>query len=312
MQPVSHISFSFQFLLSFVSLLIVVFVLGDIFYHVNPTFAPLDITIKESPNQPYSPVQYETDLKQASHLTSFAALPDCHHKAKALLPILAISRLLLNSSICSVEKHLLQTVFRVIYFFNCVKHMSLPVHTHSTWHNYFSPEAMSHLHGKHLMDLLSPSEEVFIRFVILVDLMHYHRHSLFTSLRKYKLLFSSEESKALSNFMDVYEGDKVESPSPFLVPPPTHKKIVKGFCSNDIALYMSIKKEVVNEHAICSKQTVVGKAAPFTFHFPEVDGKIKKEPDISSSDSKRKHQVISHVTACAMLMDSDPTGVYRV
>jgi hypothetical protein len=108
MQPVSHISFSFRFLLSFVSLLIVVFILGDIFYHVNSTFAPLDVTIKESPNQPYSPVQYETDLKQASCLTSFAALPDCHHKAEALLPILAISCLLLNSSICSVEKHLLR------------------------------------------------------------------------------------------------------------------------------------------------------------------------------------------------------------
>jgi hypothetical protein len=251
MQPVSHISFSFLFLLSFVSLLIVVFILGGIFYHVNPIFAPLDVTIKESPNQPYSSVQYETDLKQASCLTSFAALPDCHHKAKALLPILAISCLLLNSSTCSVEKHLLQTLFGVIYFFNHAKHMSLPVHTRSTRHNYFSPKAMTHLYGKCLMDLLSPSEEAFIRFVILVDLMRYHHHSLFISLCKYKLLFSSEESKAVSNFMDVYEGDKVESPLPFLVPPSTRKKIVKVFCSKDIALYMSIKKEVVNECAIC-------------------------------------------------------------
>jgi hypothetical protein len=112
--------------------------------------------------------------------------------------------------------------------------------------------------------------------------MSYHHHSLFISLRKYKLLFSSEESKAVSDFMDAYEG---------------------------IALYMSIKKNV-NERAICSQQTAVGKAAPFTFHFPEVDGKIKEEPDISSSGSKRKHQLISQVTACAMPMDSDPTGVY--
>jgi len=312
MQPVSHISFSFRVLLSFGCLLIVVSVLGDIFYHVDPTFAPLDVSIKESPNQPYSPVQYETDLQQASRLTSFAGLPDCRHKAEALLPILAISCLLFNSSTCSVEKHLLQTVFGVIYFFNRAKHMSLPVHTRSTRHNYFSPEAMTHLHGKHLMDLLSPSEEAFIRFVILVDLMRYHHHSLFISLHKYKLLFSSKESKAVSAFMDAYEGEKVESPSPFLVPPATCKKIVKGFRSKDIALYMSIKKEVVNERAICSEQTAVDKAAPFTFHFPEVDGKIKEEPDISSSGSKRKHQVISQVTACAMPMDSDPTGVYGI
>jgi hypothetical protein len=218
----------------------------------------------------------------------------------------------LNSSICSVEKNLLQTVFGVIYFFNHAKHMSLPVHTRSTWHNYFSPKAMTHLHGKHLMDLLSPSEEAFIRFVILVDLMHYHHHSLFISLHKYKLLFSSKESKAVSDFMDAYEGDKVESPSPFFVPSLTRKKIVKGFHSKDIALYMSIKKEVVNEHTIYFEQNAVGKAAPFTFHFPELNGKIKEEPDISSSGSKCKHQVISQVTACAMPMDSNPTGVYGV
>ena len=171
---------------------------------------------------------------------------------------------------------------------------------------------MSYLHGKRLMDLMSPSEEAFIRFVILVDLMRYHHHSLFISLRKYKLLFSSEESKAVSDFMDAYEGDKVESNSPFLVPPPTRKKIVKGFRSKDIALYMSIKKDVVNERAICSEQIAVGKAAPFTFHFQEVDVKIKEEPDIYSSGTKRKHQVISQVTACAMPMDSNPTGVYGV
>jgi hypothetical protein len=75
---------------------------------------------------------------------------------------------------------------------------------------------------------------------------------------------------------------------------------------------MSIKKDVVNERAICSEQIAVGKAAPFTFHFQEVDAKIKEEPDIYSSGTKRKHQVISQVTACAMPMDSDPTGLYGI
>jgi hypothetical protein len=142
--------------------------------------------------------------------------------------------------------------------------------------------------------------------------MRYHHHSLSISLRKYKLLFTSEESTAVSVFMDAYEGDKLESPLPVLVPSPTRKKIVKGFRSKDIALYMSIKKKVVNERAICSEQTAFDKTAPFTFHFPELDGKIKEEPDISSSGYKRKHQVISQVTASAMPMDSDPTCVYGV
>jgi hypothetical protein len=166
------------------------------------------------------------------------------------------------------------------------------------------------------MDLLSPSEEAFIRFVILVDLMRYHHHSLFVSVCKYQLLFSNEERKALANFMAGYEGEKVESPLPGLVPSPTRKKLVKGFCSKDIALYMWMKKQVVKERtlseSISSEQNAVGETAPFIFHFSEQAGLIKEDPDKSSSGSKRKHQVLSQVTACAMPMDSDPTGVYGV
>jgi hypothetical protein len=316
MQPVSHICFSFQLLLCFVPLLIVFF-LGDIFWHVDPTFAALDITVKESPHQPYSPVEYEPGLKDGCHLSSFACLTNPRHKAEALLPILAISCLLLNSSTCSVDKHLLQTVFGTIYFFNRAKLMSIPIFTRSSWHNYFSPEAMSHLHGNHLMDLMSPSKEAFIRFVILVDLMRYHHHSLFVSVQKYQLLFSNEERKALADFMAGYEGEKVESPPSGLVSSPTHKKLVKGFHTKDIALYMWMKKQVVKEctssESISSEQNaVLGETAPFTFHFPELAGLIKKDPDKSSSCSKRKHQVLSQVTACAMPMDSNPNGLYRI
>jgi hypothetical protein len=166
------------------------------------------------------------------------------------------------------------------------------------------------------MDLLSPSEEAFIRFVILVDLMRYHHHSLFVSVHKYQLLFSNEERKALANFMAGYEGEKVESSPSGLVPSPTRKKLVKGFCSKDIALYMWMKKQVVKERtlseSISSEQNAVGETAPFTFHFPELAGLIKEDPDKSSSGSKRKHQVLSQVTACAMPMDSDPNGLYGI
>jgi hypothetical protein len=316
MQPVSHVSFSFRVSLSFLSVLTVLFSLGDIFSHVDPTFAALDVTVKDIPHKPYSPVEFEPGLSDGCRLSSFSCLSNPRHKAEALLPILAISSLLLNSSTCSVDKHLLQTVFGAIYFYNRAKLLSIPIHTRATRRNYFSPEAMSHLQGKRLMDLMSPSEEAFIRFVILVDLMRYHHHSLFISLRKYQLLFNNEERKAVADFMSRYDGEKVESSSPGLVPSPTSKKIVKGFRSTDIALYMWMKKEVVKERttseSMSSNPNAVVETAPFTFHFPELVGLIKEEPDKSSSGSKRKHQLISHVPACAMPMDSHPNGLYGV
>jgi hypothetical protein len=77
-----------------------------------------------------------------------------------------------------------------------------------------------------------------------------------------------------------------------------------------------MKKQVVKEctssESISSEQNAVGKTAPFTFHFPELACLIKEEPDKSSSSSKRKHQVNSQVTACAMPMDSAPNGLYGI
>jgi hypothetical protein len=87
------------------------------FLHVDPTFAALNVTVKHISHKPYSPVEYEPGLKDSCCLSSFACLTNSRHKAKALLPILAISCLLLNLSTCSVDKHLLQTVFGTIYFF---------------------------------------------------------------------------------------------------------------------------------------------------------------------------------------------------
>jgi hypothetical protein len=71
---------------------------------------------------------------------------------------------------------------------------------------------------------------------------------------------------------------------------------------------MRLKKQVVEERT----SSEVGETAPFTFRFPELAGLIKEEPDKSSSGSKRKHQVISQVAACAMPMDSDPNGLYGI
>jgi len=130
-----------------------------------------------------------------------------------------------------------------------------------------------------------------------------------------KFFFNDEERKVLVDFMTKYEGEKVESTG-LLVPTPNHKKLDKGFRLKDIALFMSLKKQVVEERTLAkfmsSKQNADGEIAPFTFNFPELAGHIKAEPDYYSSISKRKHQVISQVTACAMPMDLETDGVYGI
>jgi hypothetical protein len=69
------------------------------------------------------------------------------------------------------------------------------------------------------MDLLTQSEEAFIRFIILVDLMHYHHHSLGVALNKYQILFTAKERSSLVYFMTSYQGDKVEDSGMLILPP---------------------------------------------------------------------------------------------
>jgi hypothetical protein len=79
---------------------------------------------------------------------------------------------------------------------------------------------------------------------------------------------------------------------------------------------MWMKKQVVKEctssESMSSEQNAVGGTAPFTFHFLELVGLIKEEPDKSSSGSKCKHQVISQVAVCECPMDSDPNDMYGI
>jgi hypothetical protein len=95
------------------------------------------------------------------------------------------------------------------------------------------------------MDVLTQSEEAFVRFVILVDLMHYHHESLASTVEKYGSLFTTKEKCTLLDFMNAYQGEKVENSS---LPLTRNCKVVKGYCSDDIALFVKIKKQVTEDH----------------------------------------------------------------
>jgi hypothetical protein len=180
---------------------------------------------------------------------------------------------------------------------------------------------MAHLHGKRLMDLLTQSEEAFIRFVILVDLMRYHYYSLGVAVNKYQNLFSADEKSSLLDFMTSYQGVKVEDSGMSL--PHNRKKAVKGYRSYDISLYIKIKSMVSEDHKhailLISKmddsaksQLVAGDfpvnaygVLPFTFSFPELQYSIKQE-----GISKRKYHSLPHVNACAMPIECDEDLVF--
>jgi hypothetical protein len=318
--PVHSPPLSPTFAFYFNCLILFHFLLGDIFFHVDPTFSALDETVKDLPNKAYSPV--ESSIANEGHFfRSFSDLTVPREKAEALLPILAIACLGLNSSKCLVNKHLLQTVFGTALFFNRTKLLNFPIYSRSSSHNYFTPQAMAHLHGKRLMDLLTQSEEAFIRFVILVDLMRYHYHSLGVALNKYHNLFSAEEKSSLVDFMTSYQGDRVEDFGMSL--PPNRKKAVKGYRSVDISLYIKIKSMVTedrkNANLLISQMDEAAKSQlvagdfpvnasgvlPFTFSFAELQSCIKHE-----GIWERKHHFIPHVKACAMPIECDEDEVF--
>jgi hypothetical protein len=103
---------------TFYFICLILFFPGDIFFHVNPTFSALDETVKEVPNKLYTPVNSLID-NEGHFFHSFSDLTVAHEKTEALLPILAIACLGLNSSTCLVNKQLLQTVFGTAFFQSC-------------------------------------------------------------------------------------------------------------------------------------------------------------------------------------------------
>jgi hypothetical protein len=60
------------------------------------------------------------------------------------------------------------------------------------------------------MDLVTPCEEAFIWFVVLLDIMRYHPYSLEPLLEKYGILFSAQDKNAVLESIDTYTKHGVE------------------------------------------------------------------------------------------------------
>jgi len=299
--------------------------LEEIFFRVDPTFSVLDETVREVPNKMYRRVE---DLSNGSHRSSFhlSDLVSPCDKVEALLPVLAITCLRLNSSTGRVDKHIMQSVFACALFFNRAKLVPFSIHSRVSRSN-LTPKAMAFLHGKRIMDMLTTSEETFVRFVILVDLMRYHSESLATAVQKYGALFTREETNDLLDFMKTYQGEKVENSG---MPLSRNGKVLKGYRTSDIAIFVKIKNQVTEErehvNLLMSEIDVTSKIGvnigsfpsnrfdilPFTFHYPEFDPSIKKEDLVRHDSKKRKFEFSldgTTDTASAAAMDFDDEKV---
>ena len=163
---------------------------------------------------------------------------------------------------------------------------------------------MVHLHGRRLLDLLGPSQEAFIRFVVLVDCMRYHGVIL-RNLANTDGISDPDDNEALVEFMANYKGPKNTTIPYFEFSVP---KVIKGYRSHDIALYSTIKKKVLEErHHVVTVLSELDDAAkttmasdgfptnrfnvrPFTFNYPghEVKPGIKEECIDKDASKKRK------------------------
>jgi hypothetical protein len=219
-------------------------------------------------------------------------------KAEALLPILLVSCLRLNSSLSIVHQHksVLVPIFAAAYFFNRAKILPFSIQSGRNKRGNMTPKAMAHLHGNCLMDLLTPCEGAFIRFVVLLDIMRYHSFSLVPLLEKCSILFSVQDTDAILEFIKTYTKHGVKKIQPY---PCMYHTPFKGYYTKDILLFMIVKKQVLAEQHIL--KTLVSPdinlpsanprttgVIPFTFSFPESIACIKLEPIQYDFNKKRK------------------------
>jgi hypothetical protein len=95
-------------------------------------------------------------------------------------------------------------IFAAAYFFNRAKILPFAIQSGRNKRGNMTPKAMAHLHGKCLMDLLTPREEVFIQFMVLLDIICYHSYSLVPFPEKYGILFSTQDTVAVLEFIETY------------------------------------------------------------------------------------------------------------
>jgi hypothetical protein len=140
------------------------------------------------------------------------------------------------------------------------------------------------------MDLLTPSKEVFIWFVVLLDIVCYHSESLLPSLDKYDNHFSDKDKDATSEFIEIVKKNGVLTTTPLSA----HKPF-KGYRTKDTFLFMIVKKQVLADQKkvapdidLPSGNPPTTGVIPFTFSFPESIASIKVEHGDLDSNKKRK------------------------
>jgi hypothetical protein len=257
--------------------------------------------VKADCHKDCAPISLNDDATPVNNDLPFLSLSDMiipSEKAEALLPILLVSCLCLSSSLSIVneDKSILAPIFAAAYFFNCAKILPFSIQSGRNKPDHMTPKAMAHLHGKRLMDLLTPCKEAFIWFVVLLDIMRYHPYSLMPLLGKYGILFSTQDTDAILEFINMYTKHGVEKIQQY---PFMYRRPFKGYHTKDILLFMIFKKQVLAERHILknavspdidlpSANPPTTGFIPFTFSFPESNSCIKLEPGHNDSNKKQK------------------------
>jgi hypothetical protein len=281
---------------------------------VDPTFLVFDDVVKKAMNNDNNAPSI---LGNASVTDGDATLVSVSTQTgDAAVVTLATACLRLN---CSQVKDvpLTHLLFARVYFFNRAKLMPFPIHLKNSSID-LSPQAKVHLHGRRLLDLMTPSQEAFIRFVVLVDCMRYHG----LILRNFSNGEGgdSDDKEELIEFMANYKGPMNSTlPASRHCPP----KIIKGYRSPDIALYLTIKKKVLEErHHVktvlselddATETTMASNGfptncfnvSPFTFYFPGHE--VKEERNDKDASKQRKYCAppLINIHQSAMELDDD-------
>jgi hypothetical protein len=204
---------------------------GDIFLVVDSSFGVFEDIVKADCHKDCAPVSLKDDPSPINNDLPFLSLSNMiipREKAEAFLPILLVSFLRLNSSSSIVRQHksILAPLFAAAYFFNHAKILPFSIQSGRNKQGHMTSKAMAYLHGKRLMDLLTPCEEAFIWFVVLLDIMRYHPCSLVPLLEKYGILFSTQDTNAVLELIDTYTKHGVEKIQQY---PYMYRRPFKGY-----------------------------------------------------------------------------------
>jgi hypothetical protein len=176
--------------------------------------------VKSDCHKVCAPISLNDEASPVNNDVPFLSLSNMiipREKAKALCPILLVLCLCLNSSSSVIHQHksILAPILAAAYFFNHAKLLPFPIQSGRNKRGDMTPKAMAHLHGKCLLDLLTPCEEAFIWFVVLLDIMQYHSYSLVPFLEKYHILFSAQDKDVVQKFIETFTKHGVKKIQPY-------------------------------------------------------------------------------------------------